>query len=107
MPSVFKETLGIHNEKHNGNRGLSQKGMIKSLFIIIVTGVISFIYTDIQSSSVLYADILPLIVFIALVAFAVWFVVLFHNCGGNQIDGTRGADLSGFGGYDGGEGGSI
>ena len=70
-----------------------------------MTGVISLIFTDIQSSSVLHSDILPLIVFIALVALAVWFVALFHKYDINQTDTTRGADSSSFAGYDGGEGG--
>ena len=79
--------------------------MIKSLFIIIVTGVIAFIFTDIQSSSVLHSAIFPFIFFIALVALAVWFVTLFHHFEINQTAGIRGADSSGFAGYDGGEGG--
>jgi hypothetical protein len=79
--------------------------MIKSLFIIIVSGVISFIFTDIQSSSLLQSAILPFIVFIALVAFAVWLVALSHSFDINQTAGNSGADAGGFGGYDGGEGG--
>ena len=102
---MFKATRGVHNEKHNGNWWLSQKGMIKSLFLIIVTGAIAFIFTDIQSSSVIHSAILSFIVFIALVALAVWFVTLFHKFDINQTGATRGAISSSFAGYGGGEGG--
>lgn len=78
--------------------------MIKSLLIIISLGVPSFIYTDIQSSSVFDSIMLPLIVFIALVSLAFWFVVLFHKLGINQTVDSSSGGSSGFdgGGGDGG-----
>lgn len=84
--------------------------MFKSIFIIIAVGAISFYYTDLNSTSKFYSSILPLVDFIAMVALAIWFVVLFYLQGVNQTTGSGNLDTNafvGFGGYDGGEGGGC
>lgn len=75
--------------------------MIKSLVIIVVIGVTSFIYTDMQSPSVFYSGVFPFIVFFSLIALGVWFVMLFHKLGIKQ---TSNSSSGGFWGGDGGGG---
>ncbi|MCP3665099.1 MAG: hypothetical protein GY696_21810 [Gammaproteobacteria bacterium] len=81
--------------------------MIKSILFIIALGAASFTYTDIHSSSIFYSIILPLFVFISLVALGLWFVVLFYRIGINQTSSTSGGDGVGIGGFDGGDGGGC
>jgi len=82
--------------------------MFKSILIIITIGAVSFLYTDIESSSTIYSAILPLVDFVDLFALAIWFVVLFNRHGISHT--TRSSDfnstaLNNFNGFDGGEGG--
>ena len=79
--------------------------MIRSLLIIVLIGGTSFVYTDIDSSSVFYSGVLPLLVLLALVAAALWFVLLFHRLGVTQTTHSRGGEPGGFGDFDGGGGG--
>jgi len=72
--------------------------MIKSIIIICTIGATSFIYTDIESSNVLFSMVLPFVNFLLLISVAIWFVMLFHKNGVNQTTNSRGGDSSGFDG---------
>ena len=73
--------------------------MIKGLIIIITIGSISFIFTDVKSPSVFFSVMLPLGTFIALVALAIWWVVLLYKLGVNQTSGSSGGGPGDFGGF--------
>jgi len=80
--------------------------MLKSLFLIILIGGFSFLYTDIESSSLLFSLFLPIVDFLVLIALGFWFVALFHKTGVNQS--SSGSDGTGFLGGDGdGDGGGC
>ena len=79
--------------------------MIKSIILICIIGVTSFIYTDLESSNAFFSMFLPFVDFISLVALALWFVALFYKNGITQTtepqnDGSGG----GFDSFDGGGG---
>jgi uncharacterized membrane protein YgcG len=76
--------------------------MIKSLIIIIIIGITSFSYTNIESNSVFLSVALPILFFISLVALAIWFVAFFNKNNISQTTDSRGSDSGGLGGFDGG-----
>jgi hypothetical protein len=78
--------------------------MIRSLLIIVLIGGTSLVYTDIDSPSVFYSRVLPPTLLLALMAPAVWFVLLFHRLGVTQIANSSGGEPGGFGDPDGGGG---
>jgi uncharacterized membrane protein YgcG len=83
--------------------------MIKSLISILALGGLSFFYTDIESTSLLLSILLPVVVFLSLLALGFWFVALFYKLGIKQTSNNSG-DLSGsgfFGGGDSGGGGDA
>lgn len=77
--------------------------MSKSLFLIIVFGVTSFIFTDIHSLSLFYSAVLPLFTFIALLFFVVWFVTFLRLFKSYQITYSDISNSKKIDGYDGGE----
>jgi hypothetical protein len=79
--------------------------MIKSFLIIVLIGGASFVYTDIDSPSVFYSGVFPLLVLLALLALAVWCVLLFYRLGIAQTANTTAGEPGGFGDFDGGGGG--
>lgn len=79
--------------------------MMKYLFILIFTGTISFIFTDMESSSSFYSVVLPVVNVIILILMAAWFAVLLHKLGKKQCNTSHGSDVGGFGGFGGGDGG--
>lgn len=72
--------------------------MIKSFILITAIGVTSFIYTDIEGSSVFRGIVLPVVDVMSLVAIAIWFVMMFHQKGISQTIDSGGGDGGGFGG---------
>jgi len=75
--------------------------MTKSIILIVVIGVMSFKYTDFNSSNIFFSIILPIVDFFSLVSMALWFVILFHRRGISQTVSSGGGDT---GGIDGGGG---
>lgn len=78
--------------------------MIKSLIAILLIGVISFYYVDIEGESAFLSVVFPVITFLSVLALGFWFVALFHKLGINQSASAIGGDSGGFGGCDGGGG---
>lgn len=83
--------------------------MFKSLVIIVITGGVSFILTDIESESAFRSVVSPLVAVLSAMALAVWLVLLFHKDGIDRRTTGRGADGGGapvapddFGGFGGG-----
>ena len=77
--------------------------MTKSLLLICTSGGISLFYADIESSGVFLRIVLPVVIFLSLIALALWFVILFHKKGIKQtLDSHDGGGTGGFGG-DGGD----
>ena len=71
---------------------------MKNILLITIIGTTSFIYTDIESQNILFSVILPLLVFLSLVAIAIWFVMFFHRQGISQTFDSTGGDSGGFDG---------
>lgn len=81
--------------------------MIKSIVVILITGVTSFIYTDLDNENTFFSLFLPFVVFLSLVALALWFVALFHKLRIPQTAESHNYDSAGeFGGFEGGGGDS-
>lgn len=82
--------------------------MFRTLAAIVVVGAIAFSYTDLESDSVFASTILPFIVFVALLALALWFVTFFHQRGIKQTadpsDASGGAGITGCDGGGGSDG---
>ena len=79
--------------------------MIKSIILICIIGVASFMYTDLESSNTFFSMFLPFVDFISLVALALWFVALFYKNGITQTTESQNGDSGiGFDGSDGGGG---
>lgn len=76
--------------------------MTKSLILIILIGVVSFVFTDLRSPSVLYSILLPVLDLLASIFLAIWFVVLFYKLDIKQTASSGSGDVGGFGGFDGG-----
>ncbi len=55
--------------------------MFKTLIAIVLTGTLSFYFTDLRSEAALYAIVLPIVDALALIALAVWVVIFFHQQG--------------------------
>jgi len=76
--------------------------MIKSLILILATGITSLIYTDLSDSNILFSVILPIVDFFCFVSLGVWFVILFHKNGITQTSSSSGDSGGGFNDFDGG-----
>ena len=72
--------------------------MIKSIVLIILIGVSSFIYIDIENENIFFSTFLPVIFVLSLMALGFWFVALFHKKGINQTDSHHGDSGGGFDG---------
>jgi hypothetical protein len=59
--------------------------MTRALLTIVAFLIPSFFFSDLNSNSFLYARLFPAVVFISLAALAVWFAMLFHKRGVNQV----------------------
>jgi cation transporter-like permease len=79
---------------------------------IIVVGALAWVFTDIDSQSVFSSVLLPLLVFLSIVAFAIWLALFIHKTGLDKDEGIQNVesnapiapdDIGGFG--DGGNGG--
>jgi hypothetical protein len=81
--------------------------MIKSLLIIVLIGGSAFVYTDIDSPSAIYSGVVPLMVLLALVALAVWFVLFIYRLSTTQTATSDGGAAGGFGDFDRGGGGDA
>ena len=55
--------------------------MFKSLIIILAIGVTSYVFTDLDGESTLVSVVLPIIVFMSLVSFAIWLVIFIRKTG--------------------------
>lgn len=69
---------------------------MKTLFIILIVGITSFVFTDLESDNAFYGIFLPFVDFLSLLALAIWFVMLFHKYKINQTTGRQGNESSGF-----------
>ncbi len=81
--------------------------MIRALAIILLVAGFSLYFTDLDSESVVASVLLPVLLVVALIAFTLWLVTLFHQRGISQTtsrggDGAHGFFDDGAGGGDGG-----
>jgi len=86
--------------------------MFKVLTGVIAVGALAWVFADIDSQSVFSSVLLPLLVFFAIVSFAIWLVLFIHKTGLDKDEGIQKVennapiapdDIGGFG--DGGDGG--
>ena len=61
--------------------------MLKSLIVILLVGVLSYAFTDIDSQSLLLSVVLPIVVLMSIISAAIWLVLLFRMIG---LDDRRG-----------------
>ena len=55
--------------------------MFKALAAIIAIGVVAYAVADIDGQSALFAVLLPLVMFLSIVLFAIWLVLFIHRAG--------------------------
>jgi len=77
--------------------------MIKALAIILIVGALSIYNADLESGSVFFSILLPIVAVVSLIALALWIVTHFHKKGINQTTNTSGG--SGLDFFDDGSGG--
>ncbi len=77
--------------------------MIKALVVILLIAGFSLYFTDLESESVVASVLLPIALVIALIAFTLWLVTLFHRRGISQSASRGAGGAAGF--FDDGAGG--
>ena len=79
-----------------------QRPRFRSLSIILLVGYVSVRHVDLESGSLLTGVLLPILIFVSLVALAMWVVMFLHGHGvrqaGDYDSGCVGSDSGDAGG---------
>ena len=79
--------------------------MIRALIVILAIAGTAFYFTDIESDSVITSVLLPILLVLALIALALWLVMLFQRRGISQRVDRVGNSVDTFGDGPGGDAG--
>ena len=63
--------------------------MFKALVLIILAGVISYAFTDIENKSIFLSVVLPIVVLMSLISFVIWLVLVVNKSGIDRNEGMQ------------------